>query len=1016
MSWIQSLRDRFLVPSRKEDPTYSAYTQFLGIGSPIYTPRNYTSLAKEGYEKNITVYRSVSLIAQSCAGIPWRLYRLGKDKNLEVKAHPVLDLLSNPNPQHGTTSFVEDMVSYWLIAGNSYVICVRPRPGAPPRELWILRPDRMSVVPGPYNISGYDYSLDGHRQFFLKEDILHLKMFAANNDWYGLSPVSVAAALVDQQNEGFDWNTAILQNMGRPSGALVATGVLGNDQYERLRKLIRERYTGKKNAGLPMLLEGGLDWKQFSMSPLELDWMESRKQNMRDISIALGVPPELLGDSANKTYCLPFETKIMTEQGPVEIGNIVPGMYVYSLVAQKQIELKKVLWKRKTGVKQLYRISCGTCSIQATGNHPFLLYEKGNYLYRKVEDLRLGDLLIYCYAYPGLEESCCQQQQHWTYIPEAPEYCELLKITQMELLKEEPVYDIEVEETHNFFAEHFCVHNSNYQEARKSFYQETILPLMDKLRDRLNVWLIPMFEDDLELRYDKEEVEALQEDRESLSGRLINQWNAGLITLNEVRDQLGMSELPGGDILQLLVQGRVFIPSDQLQKYVEAKLENMVAPPPPPAPGAPEPELHLPDNGSGPEDDTGYANTGNQISPSSQPNSGQSNTTTPGTGSPAYSGEPGAAQDDDMTGAWENSYNAPPPGEWKAIPGEEVFEAALKQYFREEQQAVEQALEHASSSQDFEAGIERVLQKRQPLLESLLKDHYRIQGKQRAKEIIALLRSELKQTPKKPDNPDSDITAALSQWLQSHPVNLASEGDTYTLYDPNFDPTQDMYWDAATQKYFDQFSFKRTYDIQQTTRAMLFRSIKQSFDARETFFQIQARLKNVYLDQIILNRAKMIAQTEAMAAFNFGGRVAAISVNIPLQKKWMATQDERTRPAHKQAHEQTRGLYEPYDVDGEKLMYPGDTSLNATAQNVVNCRCKEVYIPIEKEQTKNINEKPIFRPLEDRDLLFIKHPVLRTRTKKEPSESRSTTDFRAMRSASERRIATRQFQRKSENE
>ena len=95
-----------------------------------------------------------------------------------------------------------------------------------------------------------------------------------------------------------------------------------------------------------------------------------------------------------------------------------------------------------------------------------------------------------------------------------------------------------------------------------------------------------MFGDDgLELRYDKEEVEALQEDRESLSFRLMNQWNAGVVTLNEVRDQLGLSELPGGDILQVLVQGHVFIPSDQLEKYVEAKLENLMAPPPPPQPG-----------------------------------------------------------------------------------------------------------------------------------------------------------------------------------------------------------------------------------------------------------------------------------------------------------------------------------------------------------------------------------------------------------------------------------------------
>src|SRR5260221_652500 len=355
---------RGLVPrgsQQKDDPAYQSYVQFLGLGQPVYTPRDYTVLAKEGFERNVTVHRAVMLIAQSCAGIPWKLFH-GQEKLRSFDNHPLLDLLKQPNQRHSTSDFIEQVVAFWVLSGNSYINAVRMDPRQTPAELWALRPDRVRVIPGQGTIWGYEYNVDGYKTFFDADSMLHLKMFAATNDWYGLSPVAVAGALVDQQNEGFDWNTSILQNAGRPSGALVATAALTNDQHERLRRLILERYSGKKNAGKPMLLEGGMDWKQFSMSPLELDWAETRKVNMRDIAVALGVPSELLGDGDIRTY-------------------------------------------------------------------------------------------------------------------------------------------------------------SNYQEARRSFYQETVLPMMDKLRDKLNTWLVPMFDTQLYLDYDKEEIEALQEDRDSLSQR-----------------------------------------------------------------------------------------------------------------------------------------------------------------------------------------------------------------------------------------------------------------------------------------------------------------------------------------------------------------------------------------------------------------------------------------------------------------------------------------------------------------
>lgn len=62
-----------------------------------------------------------------------------------------------------------------------------------------------------------------------------------------------------------------------------------------------------------------------------------------------------------------------------------------------------------------------------------------------------------------------------------------------------------------------------------------------------------------------------------------------------------------------------------------------------------------------------------------------------------------------------------------------------------------------------------------------------------------------------------------------------------------------------------------------------------------------------------------------------------------LSKVWVTVLDERTRISHVIADGQKRAVSDPFDVEGEKLMTPGDTSLGAGPGNVINCRCSVAY-------------------------------------------------------------------------
>jgi HK97 family phage portal protein len=78
--------------------------------------------------------------------------------------------------------------------------------------------------------------------------------------------------------------------------------VLSGQQFDRLKKQLDDTYTGTANAGRPMLLEGGLDWKAMSLSPQDMDFLETKHAAAREIALAFGVPPMLLGIPGDNTF------------------------------------------------------------------------------------------------------------------------------------------------------------------------------------------------------------------------------------------------------------------------------------------------------------------------------------------------------------------------------------------------------------------------------------------------------------------------------------------------------------------------------------------------------------------------------------------------------------------------------------------------------------------------------------------------------------------------------------------
>jgi HK97 family phage portal protein len=302
-SFISRLLGR--APEAK-DSRAGALLALHSLGFARWTTRNAVTLTQAGYERNAVVFRAVRMIAEAAASIPWLVFE-GRRENPD---HPLADLIAQPNAGTSGIDFFEALFSNLLLFGNSYVEAVSV--DNLPREFHSLRPDRMSVVPGRGGWpASYDYTVAGQKvRYDMEVDgvspILHLKCFHPLDDYYGFPPIAAAQVALDTHNAAGFWNKALLDNAARPSGALVYTGADGGHltelQFERLKRELEENFSGALNAGRPLLLEGGLDWKVLSLSPKDMDFIEAKAAAAREIALAFGVPPLVLGLPGDNTF------------------------------------------------------------------------------------------------------------------------------------------------------------------------------------------------------------------------------------------------------------------------------------------------------------------------------------------------------------------------------------------------------------------------------------------------------------------------------------------------------------------------------------------------------------------------------------------------------------------------------------------------------------------------------------------------------------------------------------------
>ncbi len=144
------------------------------IGHPVWSPRDTGAFAREGYARNAVAYRCVRMIAEAAASASLKVGPAG---------HPLARLLARPNPEQTGVELMEAFYGHLQVAGNAYLEAASIDERAP-SELYVLRPDRMSVLPGADGWPiGWEHRVGANVRRFERDPIsndapiLHLKIF-----------------------------------------------------------------------------------------------------------------------------------------------------------------------------------------------------------------------------------------------------------------------------------------------------------------------------------------------------------------------------------------------------------------------------------------------------------------------------------------------------------------------------------------------------------------------------------------------------------------------------------------------------------------------------------------------------------------------------------------------------------------------------------------------------------------------------------------------------------------------
>jgi len=239
------------------------------------------------------VWACVRLLSESVSTLPLKIYERQADGSRKPATdHPVYQVLCRrPNLEMTPSRFMLMLVASICLRGNAYI--EKKMIGSKLVSLVPLLPQNMVVKRLENSRLEYTYTENGQKRVIPEKNLMHIRGFGLDGVC-GMMPMREGRDVIGAAMAVEESAAKIFENGLQSSGFLSAEQALDAEQRERLRGYM-QAFTGSKNAGKIMVLEGGLKYQNVTMNPEAAQMLESRAFSIEEICRWFRVPAFMVG-------------------------------------------------------------------------------------------------------------------------------------------------------------------------------------------------------------------------------------------------------------------------------------------------------------------------------------------------------------------------------------------------------------------------------------------------------------------------------------------------------------------------------------------------------------------------------------------------------------------------------------------------------------------------------------------------------------------------------------------------
>ena len=253
----------------------------------------------EYYPRSAVVYAAIKVRQDAIARLPVRVMRVEPVES----AHPLQRLLNSPNPFWSRSDLWRATETYLSLWGSAFWGLERDDDGSI-AEIWPLRPDKMRVIPDAARyIKGFVYMGAGSEFVpYLPEDVVWMRYFNPLDEYAGLSPIAPLRLSADMGMDALRANRMLLLNDSAPGLIIQMEGIATDAEVSEFYKRWESRYQGVSKTRRPALLGPGMKASNLGFSPRDMEYIQSLRWSLEDVTRVFGVPKVMIGDLENTTF------------------------------------------------------------------------------------------------------------------------------------------------------------------------------------------------------------------------------------------------------------------------------------------------------------------------------------------------------------------------------------------------------------------------------------------------------------------------------------------------------------------------------------------------------------------------------------------------------------------------------------------------------------------------------------------------------------------------------------------